>query len=54
MEENIKPEFIALMELAHRTKGSERTKLFATVAKAGDIKRNLNNLEKIWTNTSKL
>lgn len=41
---NIKPEFIALMELSHRTMNSKRTKLFAITGKAGDIKNRLINV----------
>ena len=44
--ENIKPEFITLMELSHRTMQSKRTKMFAIKGRAGDIKKSLINVKK--------
>jgi hypothetical protein len=48
--ENIRPEFIALMELSHRTIDSVRTKMFTVKGRAGDIKNNLINVKKYGQN----
>jgi hypothetical protein len=41
---NLKPEFITLMELSHRTMKSVKTKMFAIAGRAGSMKNVLNNL----------